>query len=131
MSSRHIYWILCFMAVIVFVGCSKNLTKIKYNNDVFTEDLFNNIYEIDYVDDDTTHIITDQEAISKVYSELASLNLSPNNDETQKYGQMILRIITSDQTYDLGIRSEEISIGKQKYYVDKDICSTLRNLLIK
>lgn len=128
MNKRHVFWYLCFVAVIVFIVCSKNASKIKYNNDIFTEDI-NNINEIDYVDNGTTHVITDQETIFKVYSELASLKLSPNNDKTQKYGHMLLKIITSEQTLELGLLSEEITIGKQKYYVDKNICSTLRNLL--
>ncbi len=131
MKKKYIFYCLCFVTVIVLIGCSKNTSKIKYNNDIFTKDIYNDIIEINYMENDTTHKITDSKMISNVYKELASLELSPSNDKIQKYGQMYLKIITSKQTIDIGLQSEEISIGKDKYYVDKDICTTLQNLLLK
>jgi hypothetical protein len=119
------------MTVIVLIGCSKNASKIKYNNDIFTQDIYNNISEIVYADGDKTHVITDKETITNIYSELASLEFSPYNDNIQKYGHMLINIKTNVQTIEIGLLSEEISIGSKKYYIDKDICSYLRKLIIK
>jgi hypothetical protein len=128
-------FILLLSLTFVFRVCdtksSKTSISVEYNNDVFTENLYNSLNEIDffYGGDE---IIIDNEDMYNIFSKFASLTLSDASDiKEYKDGQLIIKMVTKDKIINIGLLSGEIGINAQLYLVDKDIVDEVRKIALK
>lgn len=128
--------VLIILTISLVGGCSKKEeAKVEYNNNVFTETMYENLVEINYWSGDTTIVISNKEDIQEIFSYLASLKLSdmpPVDILHAKTGHSLVNLILKDKTIHLGILSGEIGISDIGYYqTDKDIVSSIRNIALQ
>ena len=137
MSKKHIIFDNVVLIILLLVGgCSKKEeTKVEYNNNVFTETMYENLVEINYWSRNTSIVITNKEDIQEIFSYLASLELSdlpPDDFLHAKMGHSRFDLVLKDKTICLGILSGEIGISDiGKYQTDKDIVSSIRNIALQ
>jgi hypothetical protein len=101
-------------------------------NEIFTEDLYKNLVEIDYWNGDTKLVIDNKADIKRFYNNLSSLTLKePGAMNGQKFGHLCINLVTNNEAITIGLLSGEIIINGKKYYTDKDICDSVRNIALK
>ena len=128
--------VLIILTLSLVGGCSKKEeTKVEYNNNVFTETMYENLVEINYWSGNTRIVISNKEDIQEIFSYLASLNLSdlPQDDILHaKMGHSRFDLVLKDKTICLGILSGEIGISDiGKYQTNKDIVSSIRSIALQ
>jgi len=137
MKKAQIFLLLFLSSIAILSACNKKSNKITsdsivYNNDIFTEDLYNNIIEIDGYYGGENVNITNNEDIYHIYNNLASLTITeiPDNEE-QKDGPLIITLVTKDKTIGIGLSSDELVRDYIRYTVDKDIVNGINDILQK
>jgi len=137
MKKAAIFLLLFLISIAILSSCNKKPNKIAsdsivYNNDIFTEDLYNNIIEIDGFYGGENVNITNNEDIYRIYNNLASLTITEISDnEEQKDGHLIITLVTNDETIGLGLLSDELFQDYIRYTVDKDIVNEINDILQK
>ncbi|HBI72388.1 MAG TPA: hypothetical protein DEG06_00070 [Lachnospiraceae bacterium] len=137
MKKTFIFALLFFSLILILSACNKKSNKTSsdsnvYNNDIFTEDLYNSIVEIDFLYGGKEININNNDDLYSMYSQFASLILTeaPDNKEP-KDGHQIIKMVTKDKTIEIGLLSNEIIVDNTKYTVDKDIVIETRNIALK
>lgn len=112
----------------------KIITKDKVTyNDIFTEELSDELTEIDYWNAGKKIVIINQEDMEVIYNAFASLKLkkfSPKRGE-EKAGHININIVTENSELGIGLLAREIAINNKSYYIDKDIVDTVRTIALK
>jgi hypothetical protein len=101
-------------------------------NDIFTEEIYGQLQEIDYWYGDTKLVINNETDMRSFYDNLASLQLKePELTDAQKVGHQIIDLVLEDETISIGLLAGEININGKRYYTDKDICDAVRTIAMK
>lgn len=111
----------------------QNLQKITESDPTvpFSKEFGESLIEIDYWIADREVVVTDKNAINNIYSQFASLTLTKVSDnEPEKEGNFIINLVSSDKTMSLGLLSGELNIDGTRYYTDKDIVETTKNMAL-
>lgn len=126
---------------ITLIGCIKKTSvreqiytddKVTYN-DIFTEELHDDLTEIDYWSAGKKIVITNKEDMETIYNAFASLKLkefSPKKGE-EKVGHISINIVTKNSDLGIGLLAGEITVNNKSYYIDKDIVDEVRNIAMK
>lgn len=124
-----------FSLLLVSTGCrnykerSVDVKKLTYNNDIFTEDLFRQVEEIDFWNGGEAIEITRASDLEAFYGYLATLVLSPMDEsEPEKSGHQLFDIITKDNKLSFGILSGEFVTEDERYQTNLNIVDLLRTV---
>lgn len=116
-------------------GANKNEKVVdsnEYNNDVFTESLYHGLTEVDYWNGDEKIVITNEEDIKNIVENFTSLVLTEASDKDETiYGHQIMNLVTNDKIIGIGLLSGEIVVDNQRYYVDKNIVDSIREIALE
>jgi len=131
----NIHILVGFVGIIFILGIAMFFlfsSRTLSANDILTEDVYEQLVEIDYWNGDTKLIINNESDMKSFYNSLSSLELKePGLIDGQKEGHINIDLVTKNKTIPIGLLSGEIIINDKKYYVDKDICDTVRKIALK
>lgn len=101
-------------------------------NDIFTEDLYKKLIEINYWLGDTKLVINKEADMEEIYRNLSSLKLREAAIfDGRKVGHLIIELVTEEETIPVGLLSGEIGIMGKRFYTDKDIVDPIREIALK
>lgn len=90
-----------------------------YNNNIFTEDLFENLIEIDCWVENKKLVIDDAERLEEAYHYLSRLTLEEASPEYEvRREPMQIDLVTEDKTISFGILSNVLCTSDNVYYTD-------------
>ncbi len=126
-----------FIVILAFTACGANnsedvVSSVEYNNDIFTEDLYNSLVEVDFWVGNEKIVINNEDDMKNIFRNFSSLILTDVPDEEPiKCGHHHIKIVTSDKTLDIGLLSGEMVVDNQRYYIDKDIIDSIIDIAYK
>ncbi|MDF2556709.1 MAG: hypothetical protein K0R71_537 [Bacillales bacterium] len=123
------YIVLSFLfSILLLSGCGEKLSS----NELFTDDVYKNLVEINYWLGDTKLVIDKEEDMKEIYKNLSSLKLkNVPSFESQKVGHLHIDLVTVDKTISIGLLSGEITTNGERYSTNKDIVDLIRNIALK
>ena len=108
-------------------GCGEKIS----GNDIFTDDVYKNLVQINYWLGDTKIVIDKEEDMKEIYSNLSSLKLTEASIfDTQKAGHLHIELKTDDNTISIGLLSGELATNGKRYTTDKDIVDSIRKIAL-
>ncbi len=108
------------------------VVSAEYNNEIFTEDLYNSLVEVDFWVGNEKIVINNEDDMKNIFRNFSSLTLTEApKEELVKCGHQSINIITSDKTLGIGLLSDEMYVENQRYYIDKDIVDSIRDIAYK
>lgn len=121
------------LVIVRFLPFGKETTPATFSSsEIFTEDVYKQLKEIDYLVGDTKLVINNEADMKSFYSYLTSMKLNKaSSTDEQKVGHKIIELVLKNETISIGLLSGEININDDKYYIDKDIYDSVREIAMK
>jgi len=118
-----VLWLAVFLT---FGGITFSASKI------FTDDIYNQLVEIDYGNWDENLVINNDADMKIFYHYLSSLKLkSASPLDGRKAGGFSINLITNGEPVSIILFSDEIQIDGKRYYCNKDICDAITAIALK
>ena len=106
----------------------------KVNNNIFTQNLFDNLsaIDIDLWHDGEDIKISDRNTFQVIYNCLSNLTLtevSTLDNENDNY--MVINLVTDNETLSITLVSDELHVNGKRYHIDKDITRYLTDIAVE
>jgi hypothetical protein len=139
MMKKKVYYLIGVVVLILvlviakFLPFGKEINPLPFSaSQIFTEDVYKQLKEIDYWAGDTKLVINNQADMKSFYSYLTSMKLrralSPDRHTD---GGLNVDLVMENETISIGWRSFKININDKGYYVVKDISDGAREIAMK
>lgn len=117
--------LLCSICLMI-TGCKPDKdSALTYNNDIFTEDIYNAVEKIIINENE----ITNKDDIEKIYSDLACSKLTEKVNDEIIYGHSIIQLVTDSETIKFGLLEDELTINGKVYSTDTNTLETMNSIL--
>lgn len=136
---KKLYYLIGFVILILVLVIVKLLPFGKEKtqptflaSDIFTEDIYKQLKEIDYWAGNTKLVINKEADMQSFYRYLASMKLKEaSSTDEQKVGHQMIELVLNNETMSMGLLSGELRINDKRYYTDTDICDAVREIAMK